>query len=244
MRIPKLLVVAVLTMFVSLTPPGMSEEITVKDGSKITGTIIAVNATGFRIKTSYGEVQIPRSDVVSIVFPENQPKVAGAEKGTTSTDAPSAVDDQLDGTRYVNRTAKFTLEVPAGWVMAPELRSKDVVAGLRSPDSAYFLMVTPEKFQGTRKTYQVFAETQYQTSFKEYKKFTESEVALDGRPALRMIWQGKPGGDASGTLLKCAVYIIPYEGSMIRLSFLTLEPLFDESLPNFDKIAATYRSTP
>jgi len=30
---------------------------------------------------------------------------------------------------------------------------------------------------------------------------------------------------------------------MVRLSFLTLEPLFDGALPSFEKMAATYHST-
>jgi hypothetical protein len=47
---------------------------------------------------------------------------------------------------------------------------------------------------------------------------------------------------ANDTPLKSAVYIVPYEGRMVRLSFLTLEALFPDSLPTFEKIASSYHT--
>ena len=41
--------------------------------------------------------------------------------------------------------------------------------------------------------------------------------------------------------LKFLVYILQYEDKMVRLTFFTLEPLFTDSLPTFEKIAGTYR---
>jgi hypothetical protein len=38
------------------------------------------------------------------------------------------------------------------------------------------------------------------------------------------------------------VYFVPYDGRMVRLTFITLEPLFEESLPIFEKIALSYHS--
>jgi hypothetical protein len=220
--------------------PFRAEEIQLKDGNKITGKVIAVTDDSFQIKTAYGNIQVPRSDIVSISFPENQPK-----SKTGDDSAPGApVVESLIGTTYTNDTAHFQLTVPAGWMTSEALRSqgKDMVAALTSPDQTLFLLVTPEKFSGTFATYRVLAETQYQSKFKDYEKISENDIRLDGKAGVRIIWRGKNTA-ANNAPLKSAVYFVPYEGRMIRLSFLTLEPLFAEGLPTFEKIALSYRST-
>jgi hypothetical protein len=219
-----------------------AEEIQLKDGNKVTGKIIAVNEDAFQIKTPYGNIMVPRSDIISISFPENQPGKEGA-----SADEPALpkIDETLQGTSYTNRTAKFQVTVPAGWMISDALRkqSKDIVAALESPDKTLFFMATPEKFAGTLATYQVLAETQYQAKFMDYEKTAESSVHIDGRDGTRLIWRGK-NTQANNAALQAVIYIIPYEGRMVRLSFLTLEPLFNDALPIFDKIAASFHSTP
>jgi hypothetical protein len=42
--------------------------------------------------------------------------------------------------------------------------------------------------------------------------------------------------------LKALIYLLPYENRMVRLTFLTVEPVFDEGLPIFEKIAASYQT--
>jgi hypothetical protein len=217
-----------------------AEEIQLKDGTKITGKLTGVSGDTFQVKTAYGDIQVPRAQVVSINFPENQPKKEGDE-GERAAKPP--VDESLHGTTYTNRSGKFTVKVPEGWLLAPELanQSQDIIAALKSPDQIYFFLVTPEKFPGTLSTYKVLAETQYQTKFKEYEKISESQIQMDGRNGVRLIWHGKNTA-AHDAPMKSVVYILPYENRMVRLSFLTLEPLFDEGLPIFEKIAASYQT--
>jgi len=216
-----------------------AEDIQLKDGSKITGRITAVDGDTFRVKTAYGEIQVPRSQIVTIHFAENDTK---KEQGSEDASAVQPIDESLDGVHYSNRTAHFQVDVPAGWTISPELRkSSEIVAALISADQAHFFLVTPEKYSGSLSTYRVLAETQYQARFQDYQKLSESEVKLDGRNGLRLVWKGKPQGQ--NAILKFVVYIIPYDNQMVRLSLFTLEPLFDESEPIFAKIAASYHST-
>lgn len=221
-----------------LCVPARAEEIQLKDGTKITGKLIAVNGDTFQVKTAYGEIQVPRSEVLSITFPENQPKKEGE-----SAQAEIPVDESLQGTTYTNRTAHFQVTVPATWVVAPEMRkqSKDIIAALKSPDETLFFLVTPEKFAGTLNTYKVLTETQFQSKYKDYEKLSESEIHLDGRTGTRFIWRGKSPevGDAP---MKTLVYILPYEGRVVRLSFITLEPFFNDNLATFEAIAASYHT--
>ena len=218
--------------------PFRAEEIQLKDGNKVTGKVIAVTDDVFQIKTAYGNIQVPRSEILSIGFPENQPRVEN-DKVTGST----PIVESLKGTSYTNQTANFQLTVPKGWMTSENLRnqSKDIIAALTSPDQTLIFMVTPEKFSGTLATYKVLAENQYQTRFKDYEKISENEIQLDGKTGLRLIWHGK-NTKANDSPLKSVVYFVPYDGRMVRLSFLTLEPLFADSLPVFEKIAASYHS--
>ena len=221
-----------------------AEELQLKDGTKINGKLIGISADTFQVKTAYGDISVPRSDVLTINFPENQPKHDGDASGATSVSKPP-VRESLDGTTYTNHTADFKLVVPKGWTTAPEMASKstDIVAALKSPDQIYFLLVTPEKFVGTFGTYKVLVETQLQTKFKDYQKVSESTVQIDGKSATRLIWRGKNSA-ANDTPMRSAVYIIPFDKRVVRLSFLTLDALFDEGLPIFEKVAASYQSIP
>ena len=220
-----------LAMFLLCLPHLFAEEIQLKDGTKISGKVIGVKNDTFQIQTSYGSINVPRSDVVTIAFPENQPSTANS---------PMPIAESLIGTTYINRTANFQVAMPNGWRLAPEMRkSKDIVAALKSPDSTLFFLVTPEPFAGNLATYKVLAETQYKSKFSDYEKVSESQVQIDGRSGVRMVFHGKT--DKTTTWTWC-VYILPYDSRVVRLSFLTLEPLFNDAVPVFEKIAASYRS--
>lgn len=223
--------------FFSISSLLLAEEIELKDGSKVTGKLTSIDGNVFHVKTAYGEIQVPRSDVVAIRFPEN-----GANSAKSSGDTPTVapVDEKLDGTTYSNRTAHFQASLPMGWTIAPELRStKDIVAALKSEDQALFFLVTTEKYAGGLKTYEILVENQVQSKFQEFEKVSETTAKLDDRIGTRIVFKAKNGTTAFTFL----VYILPYNDSMIRLSFFTLPPLFDDAVPIFEKIAHSYHST-
>jgi hypothetical protein len=213
-----------------------AEEILLKDGSKITGKITGVKDEVFQVKTSYGDIQIPRTEIVSITFPENQPKAA-------KEDALPEVDESLEGTRYVNRTANFELALLAGWKLAPEIRkqSKDIIAALSTSDETVLLLVTPESYSGSFTSYKALVEVNLKGSFGNYQKQDETELTLDGKKGVKIVWTGlnKQANDAP---MKSLVAIVPYEKRMVRVAFITLEPLFDENRQAMEKILATYKS--
>lgn len=216
-----------------LTLPTAAEEIVLKDGTKIVGKIIGVKGETFQVQTSYGEMQVPRSDVVTINFPENQPQSKEKEL--------SPIDETIEGKLYVNRTHKFRLEVPTGWTsILTSLRktNNDVVAALSSSDETLLVLVTPEKFAGSLASYRALAEIQYQSEFAGYERVSEEEFQLDGRKGLRLVWRGKSKENQAP--FKSVVIILPYDGKMLRITCLTIEPLFDEGLPLFEKIIRSY----
>src|SRR4051812_40559644 len=49
-------------------------DIALKDGSKVTGKIVGMSEKFFEVDSTYGHLQVPRQEIVSITFPENQEK--------------------------------------------------------------------------------------------------------------------------------------------------------------------------
>jgi hypothetical protein len=86
-----------ITFIVLVVIPVAAEEIVLKDGTKIVGKIVGVKGETFQVRTSCGEMQVPRADVITINFPENQPQPKEGE-------ALPAIDESLEGKLYVNRT--------------------------------------------------------------------------------------------------------------------------------------------
>jgi hypothetical protein len=52
--------------------PLRAEEIQLKDATKVTGKLTGITNDTLQVKTAYGDIQVPRAQVISINFPENQ----------------------------------------------------------------------------------------------------------------------------------------------------------------------------
>lgn len=66
------------------------DELTLKDGTKITGTIVGFEAKSFRVKTSYGFAEVQRDQVVSISIAEAAKSPAAEAKVKTAQTTPAA----------------------------------------------------------------------------------------------------------------------------------------------------------
>ncbi len=120
--------------------PLHAEVIQLKNGNKITGKLTAINGDTFVVKTDYGEIQVPRTDVVSITFTDTE-----AAKPNATPPAP-AIDEALVETAYVNHTAGFQVTVPRGWRLWKEMpKGNGTVAALISEDQTLFFIGTSDK---------------------------------------------------------------------------------------------------
>lgn len=209
-----------------------AEEFILKDGNKIVGTLTGVTGDSLKVKTNYGDIQIPKKDVVSINFPENKP--AAAE------DAPMDIDQVIDGTTYRNRTVGVEMTVPSDWRTNPSLLSRAIQGSIESRDQTQFMFITPEEYDGDLKPYRALIEVSYEKSFSGYEKLEERETTVAGRKAIRLVFQGKP---TDGPELTFLVYLVAEKGKVVRVSFGTLRDLFKDSLPTFEKMAASYKPT-
>ena len=67
-----------------------ADELKLKDGTKITGTIVGFEENSFKVKTSYGFAEVLKSQVVSISISSAEKKVEAKEKPAPATEKSAA----------------------------------------------------------------------------------------------------------------------------------------------------------
>ena len=227
-----------LFLFLVVALPATAEEITLKDGTKIVGHLSTVLGDKIEVETHYGKMVLNRADIVTISFPENNPATGAKD----NTPVPN-IDESLRGTRYANKTGRFTLTVPSDWKIDPKLPHSAVVfAGLSSNDGMCFLTVTREEFNGSMESYKGLLDLKYRKSFGNYEMLSESPVNIDGQPALLISFRGVLT-KADNTPVQYLVAIIPSGKTYTRVAAWCVEPLFHETQPMFEKILTSYRVT-
>ena len=233
----------------AISLPAMAEEISLKDGTKIVGHMTAINPEKIEVETSYGKMQLKRSDILTISFPENgasanagQPSSSGITPAALKADAPK-IDESLTGLIYVNRTSKFTLTLPPDWMIAPELRrSTDTLAGLTSRDKLRFLMVAQEEYPGSLDSYKELTMLGARRNLSNFEELSESPATIDGKPALMIFYRGTLS-KVSNLPVEFVSAIIVSGKTYTKVTAWCVEPLFRDVQPAFEKALNSYRST-
>jgi hypothetical protein len=111
-----------------------ADELTLKDGTKITGTIVGFEAKSFRVKTSYGFAEVQRDQVVSISIAEAAKPVSPAEnpKPAAATPAPEPNAKPTASANPVAQDAKSSA-LPTKSGSAREVKSASPNASASKP---------------------------------------------------------------------------------------------------------------
>jgi hypothetical protein len=236
----------ILALLLAAGLPAAAEEIQLKDGTKIVGHMTALQGDRIEVETAYGKMQLKRADILSINFPEN-----GAPAASTSASAPAAqpakpavqVVESINGTQYVNKTNQFTLALPVGWKIDQKLtRVAPIVTVLTSPDGMRFLTVTQEEFAGSMESYKGMLELTYRRTFGSYEEITQSNVKIDGKPALVFSFRGI-SAKSDNLPLQFLVAVVPTGTTYTRIATWCAEPLFHETQPAFENIVTSYHNS-
>lgn len=233
-------VFSILLLLFAASLPVIAEEISLKDGTKIVGHMSAVMPDKVEVETAYGKLQLKRSDIVAISFPENAPSKA-PEAAAVKMDAPK-IDESLQGARYVNRTGEFSLTVPQEWVIDPDIRrAPGTLTVLSSRDKMRFLMVSQEEYPGSLESYKEILALTARRNFSNYEELSESNVRIDGKTALFVFSRGIP---QKGTFPMAFLSAIIGSGNTYtKIMVWCVEPLFHDMQPTFEKMLMSYRST-
>jgi hypothetical protein len=228
-----------LSMVVGL--PALAEEISLKDGTKIVGHMIALSPDKVEVETAYGKMQLKRSDIVTINFPENSPN-SGPESAPAKTDSLKVVDESIQGARYLNKTGKFSLTLPQEWVINPDIRrAPETLTVLSSRDKMRFLLVMQEEYPGSLDSYKDVTMLTARGNFSTFEETEESKVTIDGKSALLVFYRGVP--KKGGLPLAFVSAIMPSGNTYTKMTAWCVEPLFRDVQPTFEKILTSYRST-
>jgi hypothetical protein len=233
--------ISILLLFVAANLPAAAEEIALKDGTKIVGHMTAVTADKIEVDTTYGKIELKKSEIVTISFPENKP-INATDAAQAKADAPK-IDESLQGTQYVNKTGKFSLTVPAEWIINTDIRrSPDTLAALYSRDKSRYLMVIHEEYPGSLESYKELVELNARRALTNYEHLSESTVTIDGKAGVLIFYRGtlQKGGNVP---IEFVSAIIASGNTYTKLTAWCVEPLFHDVQPSFEKMLMSYRST-
>ena len=231
---------AILGLSLAVTLPAFAEEISLKDGTKIVGHMSAVTPDKVEVETSYGKMQLKRSDIVTISFPENTPN-STSESTPAKAEAPK-MDESIQGARYLNKTGKFSLTVPQEWVINPDIRrAPETLTVLSSHDKMRFLLVMQEEYPGSLDSYKELSMLSARGNLSSFEETEESKVTIDGKSALLVFYRGTP--KKGGLPLAFVSAIMPSGNTYTKMTAWCVEPLFHDMQPTFEKILTSYRST-
>jgi hypothetical protein len=87
----RVLPIAVISLF-ALCPILRADELKLKDGTTITGTIVGFEENSFKVKTSYGFAEVQKDQVASIVISAAAKKKESEKKSEPASESSSATD--------------------------------------------------------------------------------------------------------------------------------------------------------
>lgn len=152
MRAPARLLPCLLGLLCVLGFAARGDELKLKDGTKITGTIVGYESDSFKVETSYGFALVRRDKVASIVLSDTKKNTADAKTASTENKKPappakSEVATAAPSSKSSTSSTSSTSAVsppPA----PPEPRIREEVEGTTYTNHAYgFRLYKPPSWQ-------------------------------------------------------------------------------------------------
>jgi hypothetical protein len=228
-------------LFLTAALPALAEEIVLKDGTKIVGHMTGITSDKIEVETSYGKVQLNRADIVTIAFTENSsgkaPDAAAAKQPLPKQ------DETLAGTQYLNRTAKFSLTLPAEWAIDPNLRnSATTLAGFSSKDKMRFAMVVQEEYPGSMDSYRELTMLGARRTLSNFEELAHSNATIDGKPAILVFYRGALQ-KSNNLPVEFLSAFLQSGNTYTKITVWCIEPLFHDMQPAFEKIVTSYHTS-
>ena len=210
-----------LVVLSAVAPLAMAEEVILRDGRKLTGTIAGVERGVYRLETDFGVALIKKEWIARIEFSGTAKKKAREKKAPVEKAAakppvrpprppsppPSSlirerrppggtVQERIKGTTYINESYRFQLFKPPTWrILEQAARSiPSAVTVLGTPDETTMLVVGSVLYEGPPSAYAEILLAALQQSYSEFVTKPEDRVRVAGRPAIRRRFRGMAAG--------------------------------------------------
>jgi hypothetical protein len=201
-------------------PSAQGEELILKSGEKVVGTIVGYEGDMFKVETEFGFALIRRDKVETIRFGPGDAKPAAApreEKPRAASPAarpapvatppppasrplqeppPAQITERLEGNLYVNDTFRFAMYRPPGWRIYEGVARATgrAIAALGTQDETTVMVVDRQVWSGEPNIESEEVEKLLRQSYQEYRQLSRATMTLDGRPAVRRTFTGVMDG--------------------------------------------------
>jgi hypothetical protein len=253
-----------LGLVLALAPPAIrTEELVLKDGKAVVGTIVGYEGDMFRVQTEYGFALIRKDMVTSIRFePGSSGNVTPGSGEKASASAPAArmamkipprpskpldeplpanIQERVEGTEYVNDTFHFSMYKPPGWKIYGGI-SHDTgraIVALATEDERTLLIVDRQVWTGAPDLHSDSVEENLRQAYQDFSKESESPAQLDGRAAIRRSFTGLlDGAEWHGVAIHAA-----RGNTLFGIIGLTSAETYQFQQAVFSKIIKSFRFT-
>ena len=131
---PRALPIALIALF-ALRPALRADELKLKDGTTITGTIVGFEENSFKVKTSYGFAEVQKDQVISIVISATAKKKESEKKSEPASDSSSASATDSDAAK-VSKSAPAKTPVKNSATTATSATPSDAASSHSAPTVA------------------------------------------------------------------------------------------------------------
>jgi hypothetical protein len=126
--------IALIALF-ALRPALRADELKLKDGTTITGTIVGFEENSFKVKTSYGFAEVQKDQVISIVISATAKKKESEKKSEPASDSSSASATDSDAAK-VSKSAPAKTPVKNSATTATSAAPSDAASSHSAPTVA------------------------------------------------------------------------------------------------------------
>lgn len=205
-----------LGVWCALAAVAAGEEIVLRDGKKLTGTITGLEKGVYRLETEFGVALIKKEWIVRIDFSPAAGKETGAAKAaaeavpsplrTPPPPRPATIrerrlpgtrmEERVEGNTYVNESFRFELFKPPTWRVLDERASSipSAVTALGTPDESTVLVVGSVLYEAPPSAYASVLDSALRQNYAEFAAGPEEQIQVAGRPAIRRSFRGVAGG--------------------------------------------------
>jgi len=181
-----------------------ADELRLKDGTKIIGTIVGFEDNSFKVQTSYGFALVRRDVVASIILSEpakELPKAAQPAPAPAKAETPApppqppppvVVREEVEGNAYTNHTYGFRMYKPPSWRLIEGARKMlpNAVVAMGTNDETTLFVVAREPLIGTLENYAVATARRLQGTYEHFRALDERKVTIAGAPAIQQRFRG------------------------------------------------------
>lgn len=181
---------------------GAADEVILRDGKKLTGTITGVDRDVYRLETDFGTALIKKERIARIEFAPLEERRTGAEKPasppTIRERRPQGgrVEERVEGNTYVNESFRFEMFKPPTWRVFEQAAQNipSAVAVLGTPDETTLLVVGSVVYEAPPAAYANVLDNALRQTYSEFVAEPEVQIRVAGRTAIRRQFRGMAAG--------------------------------------------------